>query len=353
MSPEFPVDDLGIESFRALFNPHLEAYLRAKVSSQHIGDDMPLIVQSLEQAALLVNGGGKRIRPYLAFLAYITEGGTNSEVLLPMAMALELFHAFALMHDDVVDRGAERHGIATIHTAIAKTIASSYRGDALHLGEGMAVLTGDLLFGWSHELIASIHHPRVQELFFAMIEQVVIGQMLDVSFMTQDTVTAAAITKKNELKTARYSFVSPMVIGATLAGNEERIPFYTSLGLSLGKAFQIQDDLLDIMGGKSTGKKRFIDIEDHQHTAITQYVFDHGTKEDATRLAALFGKPLSDNDREELLQLFTTTGAIAFAEGEIAKLMTEARTIITASSMGEKEKDAWHGLVDALDKRKK
>jgi len=347
------LDDIQLSSFQNIFNTRLNEWVDRKVASFEKHTDEQIILESVHHAAILIKSGGKRVRPYMCFLAYSTELGKDQEQVLKVGIAIELFHAFALIHDDVIDKGRERHGIATIHEHILKETCKYPRGDKLRVAEGMAVLVGDLVFSWSQEVIGELNIPEVQKIFFNMIEQIVAGQMLDVSFMLQDKVDSKAIMRKNELKTALYSFVNPMLMGAALTSSRRRVSFYKELGFFLGQAFQIQDDLLDLTGDKkNTGKISFIDIEDGQHTLLTQYIFEKGKARDKEILRSLFGRSLDDYSRKVLLRLFNETGAILHAEEQIQKFLTHAQEIIALSDLKSEDKARWSLFVELLDKRK-
>ena len=202
----------------------------------------------------------------------------------------------------------------------------------------------------------SFRAATIMKIFFRLIEEVVAGQMIDVSLMVRNEVTTADILKKNELKTALYSFVNPMLIGAALASPHgtpsSRVAFYRELGLALGNAFQIQDDLLDIIGTHdTTGKMPFIDVHDGQHTILSQYIFDHAEARDKEVFMSLFGKPVDAHGQKVLARLFESTGAIAHAEKEIAQLFSKAYALIADASMKKPQKEAWLHFVGKLDKR--
>lgn len=347
------LDDIQLSSFQSIFNTRLNEWVDRKVASFEKYSDEPLVLESVHHAALLIKNGGKRIRPYICFLTYCTELGRDQEEALKVGVALELFHNFALVHDDLIDQGKERHGTATIHEHILEKADKYPRGDKKRVSEGMALLAGDLVFSWSHEAIREVNVLEVQEIFFKMIEEIVAGQMLDVSLVLRYEVDLKTILRKNELKTAMYSFVNPMLMGAAFAQSHSRIPFYKELGLLLGQAFQIQDDLLDVIGDRNdTGKISFIDIEDGQHTLLTQYIFEKGKARDKEILLSLFGKSLDNQSRKVLLRLFNETGATSHAEKQVSQLLSRAQEIITLSDLKIEDKARWISFVQILDKRK-
>jgi len=347
------VKECDLKAFQAVFKSRLNEYVDGKVENYKKFSDNPLNREVVEYAVSLVRDGGKRVRPYMAFLAYATEGGVQQEEVIKAGIGLELFHSFALIHDDIIDRGLERHSKDTTHIHVEKFIATYPRGDKKHIAESVTMLAGDLIFSWSHEVIASLNNKKVQEIFFIMIEEVVAGQILDVSFMLQHEVQMQEIFKKNEYKTAFYSFVNPMLIGATLAGKKINKNFYETLGLCVGQAFQIQDDLLDIVGDPvKTGKKQFLDVQDGQHTILTQYIFEYGSENDVNMFKELFGKEVDEYSSQVLLKLFEQTGALAYAEKESMTQLDKAASIISKSDIKQEMKDAWLDFIMLLNKRK-
>ena len=346
-------EQLTLASFQELFNKELKRYLAEKSEAYRALIDTPLVIETLDHAVSLITQRGKRIRPYMCFLAYTTESGISHDDAIRIGIALELFHSFALIHDDIIDRGVERHGAMTTHRYVGQTIASYPRGDKTHIAEAMAMLAGDLIFSWAYEIILSAGNSRIQEIFLTMIQEVVVGQMLDVSLMLEYTVSRETIKKKNDLKTSLYSFVNPMLIGAALAGTDTHTGFYRELGLLLGQAFQIQDDLLDIVGEKRlTGKEPFIDIQDGQHTLITQYVFEQGSDEEKDTLRTLFGTVLDTTQKEILKNLFISSGAVVEAQKKITALFDRANECVSQAHISTQQKVTWAHLITMLNARR-
>lgn len=337
--------NIDLLKYQVVFNEIFYTFLDNKLTKyKEVAKGSELAVEALSHAISIIKNGGKRVRPYMCFLAYVTEGGEDYDKAMRISMALELFHAFAIMHDDIIDESLERHGMPTLHTHLELILASEPRGNKKHIAEGIALLTGDLIFSFAHEVMASAENIEAQQVFFTMIEEVVAGQTLDVSFMLTYEVESSMIEYKNILKTALYSFVSPMLIGARLAKSDLHDNDYRKFGLLLGQAFQIQDDLLDIIGSsKETGKQTFIDIQEGQHTILTQYVFEKAGDRDAEILRSLFGKPVDDNGKKVLSRLFESTGSIEYAQKEVMRLIAEARAYAPSPQ--------WHAFVDLLNKR--
>jgi geranylgeranyl diphosphate synthase type I len=343
---------VDLPTFQKIFNEKLDLFLDTKLENYKRYSSNLLVHDSIEYAVSLIKSGGKRIRPYLIYLSYYTEGGTNKDLIFTAGMAIELFHTFALIHDDVIDRGIERHSKETVHEYLRKKINMCPRGDKVHVSNGLAILAGDLIFSWANELIHKVNNPDVSEIYFQMIEEIVTGQILDVSFMLEYKVSAQDITRKNELKTALYSFVNPMCIGSVLA-QKEYLAMYKELGMNVGQAYQIQDDLLDIIGDSNvTGKSTFVDIQDGQHTILTQYILKKAKEKDKNIFLSLFGKKIDEHGKKVLRNLYQDTGALEYAQKELNTLFNQSKTIIENSNIRPDVKDIWLDLIKIIIKRK-
>ncbi len=281
-------------------------------------------------ARTLSIAGGKRIRPYLAYTAYRAAGGRNPGI-IDMLVGLELFHVFALVHDDIMDRGATRHGVETAH---------------VKFGDAQAILVGDLLFNWAAEIIAP---TKGQPIFAKMVDEVILGQMLDVDAVRRSRVTDAFIEEKMRLKTASYSFIRPMQFGTALArtspsptsgrrarGGDRMFSFCEDFGLALGLAFQIQDDLLDLTGSsKQLGKSVMNDVREGQKTIFSQRVGRRAQRRKV--LEKMKGKMLTAGDRAKLTKMFEASGAIEEGKKIMEGYFEEAERVVRASAFSKKQ----------------
>ena len=203
--------------------------------------------------------GGKRVRPQLAMIANQMFGGNNEEV-LPAALALEVFHNFTLLHDDVMDKADVRRGRPTVH---------------IKWNENTAILSGDQMLIEAYKLLSGVPAdklPRVLQLFNKMATEICEGQQYDVDFESQEHVTIEEYLKMIRLKTS-VLLANALQTGAYIAGADEQAQgeLYV-FGINIGLAFQIQDDILDVWGdpktfGKAVGgdiscnKKTFVYLE--------------------------------------------------------------------------------------------
>ena len=209
--------------------------------------------------AYTLAAGGKRVRPQLAMIGSQLFGGKDEEV-LPAALALEVFHNFTLLHDDVMDKAEVRRGRPTVH---------------IQWNENTAILSGDQMMIEAYTLLSQVPEralARVLRLFNKMATEICEGQQYDVDFEQKSDVTIEEYLMMIRLKTS-VLLANALQIGAYIAGaSEEEQQAVYQFGINIGLAFQIQDDILDVWGdpktfGKAVGgdiacnKKTFVYLE--------------------------------------------------------------------------------------------
>lgn len=234
---------MNLQDFKKEFNIHLESFLNKKIEQIKSYTKNPSIIDYIKHTNKIALSGGKRIRPFIAYLSYFAFGGEEKEIIKSL-VSLEIFHLFCLIHDDIMDRDQLRHGVPTSHIYIAKELKKEGCKNYEHFGISQAILIGDLFLNWAWEIVG--RQKNLDTLFSEMVDGTAIGQMLDVESKNK-AISQDSIYEINYLKTARYSFIYPLLIGASLARNlnAEEIKFFKNLGLNLGIAFQAQDDIFD------------------------------------------------------------------------------------------------------------
>ncbi|MEX1162790.1 MAG: polyprenyl synthetase family protein [Nitriliruptor sp.] len=277
--------------------------------------------------------GGKRVRPTLLLLGYAAGGGADRGDVLGPALALELLHTCALLHDDVIDRAATRRGRPTVHHAVAaEHRAAGWGGDALAYGEAVAILLGDLAFVQADELFLSAAVPTEALLaglrrFTVLREEVMAGQYLDLHAATARITDRDLALTIATLKSGRYSVSRPLEIGALLAGGApELIDGLGEVGDPLGRAFQLRDDLLGVFGEEATtGKSADSDLAEGKRTLLIAEAADRLGAADRARLEAGLGDPdLAPDEAAVLRGLLESFGARAATEAEVARSVDEA-----------------------------
>jgi geranylgeranyl diphosphate synthase type I len=258
-----------------------------------------------------------------------------------------------------MDEAPLRHGVSTIHQFASTTLYKheSNQPKARRTGESQAILVGDMVFNMVFKLLHELNHhhlpqlAKVQAIFHTLIEEVCLGQMVDIDLTAQNQVTEADVVAKNRLKTAYYSFVRPLHIGALLALRDDLIPFIHEFGEAVGLLYQVQDDLLDIVGDPVVTKKEtFQDITQFQHTVLSTHVRSHGGRP-AALLESLSGRTLTIENKNTLKEAFITSGAIAHAESLIESYIDKASTAYSAHHLSPKDEAMFSSLLSLIYKR--
>lgn len=259
----------------------------------------PLLEPLARTASTAVLGGGKRVRPTFAYWGWQGAAGPfeTPDALVPALAALELLHAFALVHDDVMDRSETRRGVDTAHRRLAKTHrAGGMRGDSVHFGDSGAILTGDLCLVWADQMIARCALPATvlsaaRRVYDTMRVEAIAGQFLDVMSECATTWSVDQALRTARLKTASYTVTRPLLYGAALAGaaagpaTDALTRAYVSYGSAVGEAFQLRDDLLGMYGQPSVTGKPADDIALAKPTVLLQLARSMATDAQARRLA--------------------------------------------------------------------
>lgn len=322
---------MDIFEFKKKFEPYFSRKLlglinRAKkISSSKEFNDVISHIENLAK-------NGKRVRPYLVNLSY-GHKKLNKEIINQM-IGIELLHLFALIHDDIMDGAKIRHGVRTINTIHKNP----------ELSKSYAMLAGDMVFNWAYECFLECNlNTKSINLFRALIEEVIVGQAIDATLPSKNTLTEKEIREKNILKTARYTFRRPIEIGFVLA-KKSVDKNYSKLGENLGAIFQIDDDLLDIFGDeKKLNKKTFQDIESKQATLISFYLKDNKS------FKRYFGKKLNALEKEHLKTVVRESGALEKIESERAEIIMETQKLI--SGLGNRE--IWLSFMEKITNREK
>jgi len=347
---------MSIKDFKKRFDPALLNFLDSKTKTLRKYNNRDLNNYLLHLRKILQ--GGKRIRPYLSFLSYKAYGGKEDSKVIKLLVFIEIFHAFCLVHDDIIDKADYRHGVSTIHKfATDKTGVTNL--SSIHFGNSIAILIGDFLFSWAFELILKNKDFEEKELkkiiniFFNMVDEVIVGQFIDINISSEEKSNEEMIYQKMLLKTASYSFIHPLMIGASLVKEIKNGEFFKGFGLFLGTAFQIQDDLFDIIyDSGEIHKSSFNDIAQHQRTIFTNYIFEKGTRKQREILQTYFGKKVDEKGEKILREIFHKSGAIKYGKSLIENNIKKAKELLKKEKIAEKYKDLFFEFIDILSKRK-
>jgi geranylgeranyl diphosphate synthase type I len=341
--------------FRGAVQAELDAFL----------DDQALLLAPLGPdadrlltEARAVVSGGKRFRAAFCFWGYAAVAGRPSgateRAVLRAAAALELLHASALAHDDLMDASDTRRGRPATHRGFeAEHRGDEWRGDPEQYGAAAAILLGDLLLSWSDELLRRCGlgweavGPALEVLDLCRTE-VIAGQFLDVSVQARGHADVDAAMTVLRYKSAKYSIERPLHVGAALAGADAAVlERLTGFGLPLGEAFQLRDDLLGVFGDPATtGKPAGDDLVEGKRTVLVAHALDAAPPADATRLDAALGSALLPAEVDDLRRIIDASGARAKVEATIGELGDRALAALAAGREAGWDPEACAALAD-------
>ena len=296
----------------------------------------------LGELTRLVAAGGKRLRPALCYLAFVGVGGDeNSKQLLDAQAALELLHASALLHDDIIDGSLTRRGEPTSHTRyIAKHLDSKWAGEARRFGEGAVILIGDLAFVYADQLMTGVN-SMTAKVWNEMRIEVNVGQYLDLLGSAQRERNLNKAERVCRYKSGKYTVERPLHLGATLAAPEQSdvlLEQLSNFGLPLGDAFQMRDDVLGAFGDTSasiTGKPIGDDLREGKPTPLLAMAFERATSAQRDVLDRVGAPQMSHQQVSDIQQVIIETGALDALETKISVLVEESMTAISRSSLSE------------------
>jgi len=267
--------------------------------------------------------GGKRLRPAFGYWAWRGAGMPDDDRMVTAAASLELFQACAIVHDDVMDRSDTRRGRPAVHRRFgALHRAAGWRGDGEAFGTGAAILLGDLCLAWSDEMflgsgMEADRLARARVIYDEMRTELMGGQYLDLLEQAAGGGSVPRARRVIEYKSARYSVLRPLQIGAELAGAgpELRRP-YEAYGLLLGEAFQLRDDVLGVFGDPAeTGKPAGDDLREGKRTVLVAVATERGGRAARRVIDRHLGAPALDAAGVlALREAIVETGALAEVE---------------------------------------
>lgn len=317
--------------------------------------DLPEIGLFTSMLRTMLAAGGKRIRPFLCVTGWaaITDR-TPPPAVWRVAASLELFHAFALIHDDIMDKSDTRRGRPTAHRALAARHA--HHPDADTLGANTAILLGDLALGWSYELLHAddgrIH--RTWKLLNALRTETLIGQYLDLTSTGNPRAGTDTAWRIIRYKTGKYTVERPLHLGAAQAdADSAQLRSLSAYAIPLGEAFQLRDDLLGVHGDPAlTGKSTLDDLREGKHTVLVATALERGTPAQRRTLDSALGDPSLDQTAAEAVRgILIATGAAAAVEQMITDRLHAAERALEGSTLREPATTALNRLAAAAAHR--
>lgn len=279
--------------------------------------------------------GGKRIRPVLCLMANELFGSINPDA-YHVATAIELFHNFTLIHDDIMDKAPIRRGMQTVHTKY---------------DEPTALLAGDVMLVKAYEHLNRVNVSYLQKIIFyfnTAARQVCEGQQLDMDFEKRDLVNLDEYIEMIALKTSvllAESLRMGAILGGAGKGNQDHL---YQFGRNLGIAFQIQDDYLDAFGDPSKfGKQVGGDIMSNKKTFLVIHVLESCSETERSEFKTLMKSDDADKV-EKVLTLFKSCGVDQWANGLMEKYIAIAENHLEEIAVPTARKESLRGFLKFL-----
>lgn len=267
-----------------------------------------------EPMRYILKAGGKRLRPVLLLLACDAVGGNYQEALYA-ATAVELLHNFTLIHDDVMDNDDTRRGQPTVHRKWDKNVA---------------ILAGDGLVALSYEYLLKTNHIKIDHVgsrFSTTLREVCEGQAYDKEFEVESDVNADDYLRMIKKKTAALLSLCGELGGIIAGATETTVDRLKSFGHNLGMAFQIQDDLFDVLSDeKRLGKTWGSDIRQKKKTLLLIVARNFASTGDRGTIDEILSKPaIESHDINAIKDIFHRSGTIARSEEMLEEHFSRAR----------------------------
>ena len=283
----------------------LDAALFRELPSSHTSPDLARFYTLLRDYP---ERGGKRLRGLVLLLSTAAHGAPWERA-LGVAAALELFQNWVLIHDDIEDDSEDRRGRPALHKQVGLPVALNV-GDALHIYMWRTLLRSEWA-SWAQQ-------RRVIGAFEEAISRTAEGQHLDLSWVAEGRfdVSETDYLEMVTLKSAHYTVVGPLSLGA-LCADVDPDPGLTEAGLDLGVAFQIRDDVLNLMDDISYGKEFAGDLFEGKRTLVLAHFFAHAAPALQGEVQRVLAKPRPDKTATEVarvLKLVRESGSLRYAQ---------------------------------------
>ncbi|MFA5276220.1 MAG: polyprenyl synthetase family protein [Candidatus Omnitrophota bacterium] len=330
----------------------LKDFLGSLEKTYRLKSISPLLFKSINE---FVKRDGKRIRPILFVIGYLGYSKKKASLLYRSASSLELLHDFMLVHDDIIDKSDTRRGKPSMHAVFNRYLKD--RRDIKFNGQDLAIIAGDVMYAMAlHAFLSIKEKPENKEAAFRKLIEAALytgtGEFIELilNFKKIGGITKNDIYKVYDLKTANYTFSTPLVMGATLAGaSKNEITRLHNYGIYLGRAFQIRDDILGTFGEKEkTGKSNTTDLQEAKKTLLIWYAYNKsGFNDKASIKKILSGKRIRNKDILKMRAIIKNSGALAYANNEITELLEKAAKLNRSLSM----KENYRLSLDAFSKK--
>jgi geranylgeranyl diphosphate synthase type I len=353
--PTSPLDAAGL---RHRVQAALESFLAEQTAVlAAVSPDLAPVSAAVRDFVL---DGGKRLRPAFAYWGWRGAGAEDTDEVIAAVASLELLHACALIHDDVMDDSDTRRGQPAVHRRFAGLHrAGQWRGDNGAFGRSAALLVGDLCLVWADIALntsglSNDALRRARPTYDQMRVELMSGQYLDVLEQALGTGSIERALHVARFKSGLYTIERPLRLGGLLAdADEELLSAYSSYGLPLGDAFQLRDDVLGVFGNpEETGKPAGDDLREGKRTVLVATALAHADAAQASLMERLLGDPaLSESGVSALREVIVDTKALQEVEELIESRTAEALAGLAATPIDDGAREVLRQLAEAATAR--
>ncbi len=315
----------------------------------------PILFESIREFSLRK---GKRIRPLLLILSYKGYSPTGKRIspsLYTASTCIELLHNFMLIHDDIIDRSNLRRGKPTLHKILGKIIKTK---ENEKLGYDLGIIAGDIVYALAIDAFLSTNEAaerkeKALKYFIQTAAFTAMGEFIDTIHGAENikNVKEKDVFLNYTLKTARYTFDCPLVVGAILANAPAGdIKKLSQLGILIGQAFQTQDDIIGIFDSeKNIGKSILSDIAESKKTLLVCHAYDHSKGKGRKDLLHVFNKPRKTyKDLLTVRKIFIKTKSLDYSLKQIQDRLTKTLTILESLKINQRYKKSVTQVILSL-----
>jgi geranylgeranyl diphosphate synthase type I len=313
------------------------------------------LVPPIDEIARLVLAGGKRLRPAFCFWGFVGAGGDpTDELVIDAGAALELLHAFALFHDDVMDGSLTRRGEPTTNAKFeASHGADKLAGESRRFGDGVAILVGDMAYVYSDQLMRNAS-PQAWTIWNELRIELNFGQYLDILGSAMNERRREKAERICRYKSGKYTIERPLHLGALLAAptRDDLIPVLSTYGLPLGDAFQMRDDVLGAFGDTAiTGKPVGDDLREGKPTPLMAIATARANAAQLKELQLVGNQDLTPEQIARVQEVICETGALDELEIVITRLTDEAIAAVQNVPFAQSVRDEMITLAEYVSWR--
>jgi geranylgeranyl diphosphate synthase type I len=327
-----------IFKIKSRIEKELANYIKNLQSLHSLSTIAPVLYKNIKE---FLFRKGKRVRPALFVISYLGFAKKIAPGFFRSAISLELLHDFMLVHDDIIDKSDTRRGKPSMHRMFNKFLQG--RKNIKFNGEDLTIVAGDVMYAMALHAFLAVREDlkRKEAALKKLIEAALYtgsGEFIELAYGMDkiERITKEQIYTVYDLKTANYTFATPLCMGAILAGakkNDSNSLF--EFGICVGRAFQIKDDIIGIFGKESDiGKPNLTDLKESKKTILIWQAYRATNKKNKKVIKRILSKhDVNRDDLERVQKIILDSGALEYAKKEIEALILKAQGILQRSKM--------------------